>query len=272
VDAGCYPTLRWAASQRCAPIEVEHHSPAALTQALASLGAGRRPLLAVDGFCPGCGRAAPLSEYARLLARRSGRLLADDTQALGLLGVGGAGSLPTHRTPDAAPVLCIASLAKAFGAPLAVLSGPRALIETFRAESATRMHCSPPSRPAIAAATRAVALNRQLGGRLRAALRRAVTAFRRACAARGVPLLPGGFPVQTVVHPGQRAARLVAALAARGVQAFAGRGFHDLAPRLRLVITAAHTWRALETAAAALAAVLRGAGPVAMEARHAAPV
>jgi 8-amino-7-oxononanoate synthase len=273
VDAGCYATLRWAASQRRPPCEVSHHDPVALSRALVALSTNERPLLAVDGFCPGCGRVAPLAEYARLLNHHFGRLLVDDTQALGLLGPGGAGSLHRSR-PTGAPILCIASLAKAFSAPLAVLSGPRSLIEAFRTESATRIYCSPPSRPAVAAGVRALVLNHRLGGQLRAALRLAIATFRSACAARAVTLLPGGFPVQTVAQAGEDAVHLVTALAMRGVRAFASRNFHDATPRLRLVITAAHTQPALEAAAAALAAAMGRGGFAAttMEARHAALV
>ena len=48
--------------------------------------------------------------------------------------------------------MIVSSLAKAFGAPLAVLAGSDAFMTVFEQESATRMHCSPPSVAVIAAA------------------------------------------------------------------------------------------------------------------------
>ena len=43
-----------------------------------------------------------------------------------------------------------ASLAKAFGAPLAMLAGSAAVVGEFERQSATRVHCSPPSVAAVA--------------------------------------------------------------------------------------------------------------------------
>jgi 8-amino-7-oxononanoate synthase len=254
VDAGCYPVLLWAATQGGPTLSITHYRPQALAQALTDLAPGVRPLLAVDGFCIGCGRAAPLTAYATLLASRRGRLLVDDTQALGVLGPGGAGT-PAHGAPPGI-VLRLASLAKAFNAPLAVLSGSQRDIAAFRDASASRIYCSPPSTPAVLAAARALRLNHSVGGHLRAALRAAVLAFRRACLACSVPLVPGLFPIQTVITATD-AVELVAALAARGLSAFTSHGFHDRVARLRLIVTAAHRPTELQEASRLLASVLR---------------
>jgi 8-amino-7-oxononanoate synthase len=253
VDAGCYPLLLWAAAQRGTPVRVAHYRPAVLAAALATLRPGERPIFVVDGFCVGCGRAAPLAAYARLLAQWGGRLLVDDTQAMGLHGPGGGGT-PAHGAPYNT-VLRLASLSKAFNVPLAFLSGTRADMVTFRGFSASRVYCSPPATPTVIAATRALLLNRLAGGRLRVALRAAVLMFRRACAACSVPLIPGLFPVQTVVAE-TGAAEIVEALAERGLLAFASRGFHDRTAKLRLIVTAAHRPSELLHAAKTLAAVL----------------
>jgi 8-amino-7-oxononanoate synthase len=260
VDAGCYPTLTWAASQCGVPETVGHHDPVALEQSLARLCPGVRPLLAVDGFCPGCGRIAPLAVYATLLQRHGGQLLVDDTQALGLLGPGGAGSLATKGMPKLR-ALCVSSLAKGFGVPIAVLSGPRRLIEAFRQRSATRVHCSQPAWALVLAGMHAMVVNRRQGARLRQRLRRRVAAFRHACARLNVPLLPGAFPVQTVNIPatiGANAVDLVTALLRCGVRAFASRGWHDPSSQLRLIVNGAHSEFDVRTAAAALSAVLSG--------------
>ena len=265
-DRGCYPTLLWAAAQGGPPEPIGHHDPSALADALARVGPGVRPLLTVDGFCPGCGRLAPLAAYARLLTSRAGRLFVDDTQALGVIGPRGAGSLAAAGLPIT-DLLCVASLAKGFGAPIAVLSGPRRLIEAFRRDSATRMHTSPPAWPAVLAGVRALVIDRRCGGRLRQRLRGAIAVFRRFCAARGVPLLAGAFPIQTVAATVGCPHRLVAALRCRGIRTFASRSFHDRRAHLRLIVTANHTEPELACAADALAMVL-AAWPRAVQQRE----
>ena len=42
--------------------------------------------MVADGFCPGCGQPAPLTDYLQLIQQRGGLLVLDDTQALGILG------------------------------------------------------------------------------------------------------------------------------------------------------------------------------------------
>lgn len=253
VDDGCYPTLNWAAAWGgMPPIRVPHHRADILEREVAGLPPGVRPILATDGYCVGCGRAAPLSAYAAIIAQRGGRVLVDDTQAFGL-GPGGAGT-PAPGAPSGS-LLRLVSLSKAFNVPLAVLSGTRRAMAAFREVSVSRLCCSPPAIPVALAALRALRLNSTFGGQLRAALRARILTFRHACSAFGVLLEPGLFPVQTVVARGH-AVRLVTALAARGIRMFASRGFHDRAARLRLIVTAAHDRASLWTAAERLAAVL----------------
>ena len=55
------------------------------------------------------------------------------------------------------------SLAKGFGAPLAVIAGNAELITKFEDLSATRVHSSPPSLAVISAAQRALAVNEKRG-------------------------------------------------------------------------------------------------------------
>jgi 8-amino-7-oxononanoate synthase len=266
VDAGCYPTLLWAAAQRGMPLQVAHQDPASLSRVLATLPPAARPILAVDGFCVGCGRAAPLAAFAGLLARRSGLVLVDDTQALGVMGPSGGGTRAKGAPPGS--VLRLVSLSKAFNAPLAVLSGSATSIAEFRRRSASRMLCGPPAIPVALAALHALTLNASIGGRLRAVLRARVLTFRKACAAFGVLLAPGLFPVQTVLSDADPSA-LVAHLAARGLRAFASLGFHDRCSRARLIITGAHAPETLWTAAAHLADALGRISHPNLEPRHA---
>jgi len=78
----------------------------------------------------------------------------DDTQALGILGAWPGPGAPYGRGGAGSPAWCgvagddlarVCSLAKGFGAPLAVLAGSARVVARFEAEAATPVHCSPPS-------------------------------------------------------------------------------------------------------------------------------
>ena len=200
MDEATYPIARWGADRAAAagvPVRrFAHHDAAALRRGLSAEGANR-PVIVTDGFCPVRGTHAPLREYARCAAARDGLLVVDDTQALGVFGrdagsgtetasaygMGGGGSLQcfglcewdsdsrdrTFRNTDfcQAEIVVVSSLAKAFGAPVAMLGGSRAFVERFHETSATLVHCSPPSAAAISAAGQALQMNRDLGDALR---------------------------------------------------------------------------------------------------------
>jgi uncharacterized protein len=115
-------------------------------------------LVVADGFCPACGRRAPLADSLAAVRAWGGQLLIDDTQALGVRGEapgpgapygrGGGGSLCWGGigSPD---VLVVSSLAKGFGAPLAALSGIDGAIQRFEERSETRLFSSPPDHMII---------------------------------------------------------------------------------------------------------------------------
>lgn len=226
VDGGAYPIARWGAQRavmRGAPLQVFPHGAASVAGRLArrAARAGRRPLILADGYCPGAAAAPPLAAYARIAARWDGYLVLDDTQVLGVKGSQGGGSL--RLAGVAGPrVLVGASLAKGFGAPLAVLAGSAALVDWFASRSEVRRHCSPPSEAVIVAAARALAINRTCGDALRARLWRNVAVFKAGAAQRGLCCRGGLFPVQTVLLPERVApVQTQAALAGQGVQAVA---------------------------------------------------
>lgn len=211
VDGGAYAVARWGVERaRCGGVPARtfaHHSVAGLRRALRTAGRGR-PVVVCDGFCPACGRPAPLPEYLDAVRAAGGLLVVDDTQALGIHGEGPRPGLPYGRGGggslrrwgiEGPELLLGASLAKGFGAPLAALSGSRALVARFAAQSLTRVHGSPPSVPAVRAAARALALNRARGDRLRARLAVNVERFRGLLAEGGAGRIAGGdFPVQTL--------------------------------------------------------------------------
>jgi 8-amino-7-oxononanoate synthase len=192
-------------------------------------------------------------------------LLIDDTQALGILGEpapgtlygsGGGGSL-RNAGLGGESVLIVASLAKGFGVPVAILAGEGAAVGTFERASETRMHCSPASAAVVSAAEHALGVNAEHGDRLRKRLSEAVLRLRRGMGRNGIALARGTFPVQTI-GPGTRdVARVHAALLRRGVRTVLHRDRHDGATRLSFVLTAAHGSMAIDYAVGAVAGVLR---------------
>jgi 8-amino-7-oxononanoate synthase len=184
VDAGTYPIARWGVARAAArgiPVsKFAHYDAQALQRKLRSDGYARS-LLVTDGFCPGCGKAAPLPDYLDNVRKSGGLLIVDDTQALGIFGRSpgpdapygrqGGGMLPRFQIAGD-DILVVSSLAKAFGTPLALLSGGQEAVEQFKAKSETRVHCSPPSLAAIRAAEHAILVNRQCGDLLRQRLAR----------------------------------------------------------------------------------------------------
>lgn len=255
-DAELYPIARWGV-QRAAylgtPVRTfPHHDAAALARLVQRLvRAGRQPIVVTDGYCPSCGRPAPIRAYAELVRGTGGYLILDDTQALGILGAapsktqpygtGGGGSLRWHST-FGPHIIVGSSLAKGFGAPLAVLSGSRALIDRFRERSETRLHCSPPSVAAVHAADHALRLNRHHGDRLRRKLLDLVVRLRRRLGAIG--LTPAGsfpFPVQSFCA-GRRPLlrRVLSWLSSCGVQALITKGCEAVGESVTFLLTARH--------------------------------
>jgi 8-amino-7-oxononanoate synthase len=265
MDAGLYPIARWGierAAARGTPVrEIPHHDAPTLRRLLQD--SRRRPLMVTDGFCPRCGRSAPIGAYLEAVERAGGRLIVDDTQALGVLGRGpgprapyghgGGGSLLWSKvaSPD---VIVVASLAKGFGVPLAVLAGSETAVSRFEATSETRVHCSPPSVAALHAAVHALAVNRRHGDALRARLVALVSLFRRELSRAGFPVVGGRFPVQTLgTVRGDAAVRLHGALRRQQILTVLRRDVEGVGgPRLTCLLTARHTARDVAAIARAL--------------------
>lgn len=213
MDRGSYPIARWglerAAGRGTAVRAFRHYDPAALGRALERNGRQRgRPVVVTDGFCTRCGQPAPLAAYLRLVRPWCGHVVVDDTQALGMLG-----TCPSRAAPyghagggmlrwsgvTGRDVTIIASLAKGFGAPLAALSGSRETVERFMERSETRVHCGPPSAASIHAAKHALTVNEDEGDERRSRLTALVRRFRSGARDARFHLVPGIFPVQTIV-------------------------------------------------------------------------
>jgi 8-amino-7-oxononanoate synthase len=275
LDAGTYPIARWGverAAARAIPVRrFRHHDPEALRWRLRQDASRRlRPVVVADGFCPGCGKVAPIIEYRESVREMAGYLVLDDTQALGILGrsprpqapygSGGGGSLPWAGAPDR-NVIIVSSLAKGFGVPVAVLAGGDEIVGRFVAKSKTRMHTSPPSAAVVHAAERALAINHRHGEALRARLADRVRRLRAELTDHGLTASGRLFPVQTLrlgpsIHSSLVHARLLR-LGLRTVLQTARAGRDACV----LIVTARHRMSDIGQAAEAIATVLRKAHP-----------
>ena len=273
-DSGVYPIARWgierAAARGVAVRGFRHHDPAALQEVLRK-GAARRaqPVVVTDGFCPACGRPAPLADYLRTVREWGGLLVIDDTQAAGIFGhspgpdapygTGGGGMLRWHdiRDPHA---LLVSSLAKGFGVPLTVLAGGGSFISDYEWKSQTRVHCSPPSFATLRALRHALKVNAERGDALRLRLARVVRHFRRRLADAGLSAEGNLFPVQTLVAPAALDAEtLHERLQKMGTRTVLHRPRADQGARLSFILTAAHTPADIDEAVGALALLTRPA-------------
>ncbi len=264
VDDAAYPVACWGAERAAGmglPLRrFRHGDVAALARLVAYWrDAGRRPLVLADGYSPGGAGPPPLAAYSALATRAGGLLVLDDTQALGVLGRHGGGSLVAAglaRGHAANAMVVGASLAKGFGVPMAVLAGSRDLIDRFEADSDTRLHASPPSLAAVHAARHALRLNAARGDALRRVLARRIGQFRAALAGIGLACTGGDFPVQTVRLPaGSNLAEVNAALRRRGVLTLPQ--CRGNAARLTFFLRADHTTAEIERAAATLDELVR---------------
>jgi 8-amino-7-oxononanoate synthase len=190
----------------------------------------------------------------------------DDTQSLGIFGhsqglrnpygIGGGGSLQRQGVRDHR-VVVVSSLAKAFGAPVAVLAGADHVVATFDRESETRMHCSPPSIAVIAAASRALSTNRLAGDAIRRVLGQRVTQLRSRLRDAQVVATKDLFPVQSLRMPeGVSAGPTYEALLERGIRTVLHRSTGDRSARLSFIIRATHGASEIEYAAAAVLELL----------------
>jgi 8-amino-7-oxononanoate synthase len=256
VDGGTYPIARYgverAAAKGVPTSTFPAHDPAALASLLQrDRATERRPVVVTDGLCTATGRTVPLADYLKLVRERNGYLVVDDTQALGILGAnpapdapygrGGAGT-PARRAVRAPELIIGSSLAKGFGAPLAVLAGSAEVIAKFEELSGTRVHSSPPSLAVISAAQRALVINERQGDRLRNRLANLVRHFRESLRQIGLDACGGLFPFQTLhAVPGVDPEPLQRRLLSLGVRAVLRSARHPPGAAVSFLITVLHT-------------------------------
>ncbi len=265
LDEDTYPIAQWGVRVAAAggvPVRVFSHQDAGALETLLreSSGDQRQPVVVVDGVSTRTWEPAPLAEYVKQVEERDGLLVVDDTHAVGLLGEGasvhapfgsgGGGSLAWHKIQSPNVVL-VSSLSKAFGVPVAVLSGSAEMVSRFQSHSLTRTHCSPPTMPELLAVKRSLDINESHGNELRDQLARNVLRWRSVFHEAGFASADPIYPVQVLRLPGTiEPGRLEEELKARGVRVFLQR----MAKRARVlvVITAALDETEIEFGALAL--------------------
>lgn len=212
IDEKVYPVSRYGIEKlllRNIPIHTFRHFDAAHVAALIKKNCTRpkMPIIVSDGWCPACGSAAPLRQYAGMVKPLKGWVIVDDTQAFGILGAGkqrtkpygkGGGGLLQWQSLQADTIITIVSLAKGFGVPLSVISSTRAFIGSFARHSETRLNSSPVSLAHLQAAMNAFRINRLEGDGRRAALWRNICLLRALLQKAGIAVQGGIFPVQTI--------------------------------------------------------------------------
>ena len=270
LDDGTYPVARWgverAAARGARVVRFPHHDARTLRQAVAASRRGlQRTVIVADGFCPACGQAAPVDEYLAAAQEGNGLLVLDDTQALGIFGESpgpnapygrGGGGMLRHAQTGGPRAVLVSSLAKAFGVPMAALSGSGAIVQAFEEQSESRTHSSPPSIAALHAAERALERNRREGDAVRLRLAGLVRHFRLRARATGLALVETGFPVQTLRGDARfGAVEAHRSLLEKGIRAVLHRSHSDRGPRLSFLITANHTVPQLERTLEALSAI-----------------
>ena len=202
-----------------------HHDAEGLAAGRPGCGRrGLRPLVVTDGICPGCGRIAPLGATCEVARRHGGRVVVDDTQALGILGPSPAparrtarrrrlAALAGHRRPGAR----CRGVARQGIRSTAGSTDRRARVgRRFETRSQTRVHCEP-------AVGRGLACGRACARAQSARRRRAAAPARPgSCgtsaarlASLGLSGAGGLFPVQTLTGARTRRSGRAAPAAAR---------------------------------------------------------
>jgi 8-amino-7-oxononanoate synthase len=271
-DEHLYPVGRWGIERASAAgvptATFLHHDADSLRRRLEAQASRRLPPLVItDGLCPDCGRVPPLDLYLGLVEEHGGRLLVDDSQALGLLGrnpepgrpygTGGGGS-PAFWGISSPRLLLLSSLAKGFGAPLAVLAGSAAAVRSFAQESETLIYSSPPSVASIRAAEAALSINRERGDRLRARLAGLVQRFRNGLRELGLIASGGLSPVQNLEIPvGVDPLDLDRQLKTQGIQAVLRQGRCRPGPLLTFLLRTDHKAGEIDQVVTSIARLVR---------------
>lgn len=233
------------------------HNDAASLQAKMASFSGRRQLVAVDGVFSMDGDLAPLPQLAVAAGEHNGWLMVDDAHGFGCLGKTGAGSCEHFGLNQADVPVMMGTLGKAMGGFGAFIAGSERLIEALIQLSRSYIYTTA-MPPAVAAATRVSLRVAQAESWRRTHLQELIAHFRRGAGALGYQLMDSPTAIQPIVVGSDAAAlALSEALQRRGywVSAIRPPTVPEGSARLRITLTAAHTFAQLDGLLAALADV-----------------
>jgi len=256
IDEKVYPVSRYGIEKlllRKIPVHPFRHFDAAHVAELIKRNNTRStiPVIVSDGWCPSCGNAAPLRQYAALVKPLHGAVIVDDTQAFGILGAGkqnrkpfgqGGGGLLRWQSLQADTIITIVSLAKGLGVPMSVISSTHQFIESFARHSETRVNSSPVSLAHLQAAMNAFRINKREGDERRSVLWRNIYLLRSLLQQAGILVQGGIFPVQTIrCHSRQQTIRLWEELKKSRIRSVLITPHGEQEPALCLIIHSDHT-------------------------------
>lgn len=209
--ADTYPSIQLLARRAFRPPCLHiFRDQAELAAQLAQVPVHSPVMIVADSWSLRSNQPFAVNACLTLLAGRRGLLVLDDTQTCGLLGcnasrqlplgVGGGGILPWAGAATDRVVL-ITSLAKAFGTPVAVLSGNAGVVACFREQSRTRLYCSPPSPWVVEHALHALQQHAHVGEWRRRLLVGHIRYFQAQLQGLGIRVEGGMFPMQKLVFP-----------------------------------------------------------------------
>lgn len=259
IDEGAYPLARWACwaaeSRGVQVIIFPHRRPPAGPSPI-------RTWVVTDGWCQGCCLPAPLAKMSDLVRGNGGRVIVDDSLAFGVLGRRKGGNPFGDGTGTVRwsglnhdGFLWLASLAKAYGTPVTVITGDRAVIRTVARNGANRLYSSPPSGADLGAGLDALADDGGMSCR-RNRLRRRTQWLRQAFSDLGLPPQGRCFPiVGTRVESLDLARHWHRKLAERQMQTLVQLPRCHSSPILSAVVRADHTQTDLDHLVRALAEV-----------------
>ena len=217
---------------------------------------GKKPIIVTDGFCPLCGKLAPLRQYMDIIKPYDGFLILDDTQALGILGQNpdsvmpygyyGGGSLKWLNLSNSR-IISVSSLVKGFGAPLTIITGAKNCIDNLSERSETRLYSSPPSIVHLMAGVNGIKLNARKGWERRKHLLEMVKYFRFLLGFTPSSMNDLNFPVQYVDGLSYRnCIRIYQKLALKNIKTNLVRNHNPNDLRLMLIFRSRHTYRDIE--------------------------
>lgn len=241
-----------------------HNDPAALDRCLARAG-NRGALVVVDAVYSMDGDVASLPEIVAVCRRHGAVLMVDEAHGLGVLGDTGRGIAEHFALDGTAIDVRTGTLSKAIPSAGGYVAGSRALVDALKHNARAFIFSAAVPPPQAAAADAALAVIRDEPDRVDC-LRRNGERYRTALRRLGFDFLGSTTPIVPVLCPTEQAAFAMTRdceEAGLFVVPVVYPAVPRTAPRLRTMVTAAHTDEEIDLAVDVLARAGRRCGVVA---------